>query len=74
VANEWRPNPGHCPDDVAIFHPLTGEHTGNHRVHVRLFNGWTSEASTPWPADRGTVWKIDRPPHPFNIKDYRLSE
>lgn len=74
MANDWRPNPGYRPDDVAIHNPETGEPIGTHRVHVRLFNGWTSEVSGSWPADRGTVWKINQPRHPFNIKDYKLAE
>ncbi len=72
--NDWRPNPGRRPDDVDILHPDTGAIIGTHRVHVRLFNGWTSAGGDAWPADRGTVWTIDRRPHPFNIREYRISE
>ena len=73
----WRPNPGRYPDDCDILHPDIGEHIGFRKVHVRLFNGWTSLSSGPWPAAGGrppTVWRISCPPHPFDIAEYLLSE
>lgn len=72
-----RRNPGRVPDDVDIRHPDTGEIIGTHKVHVRLFNGWTSHASGAWPAAGGrppTRWSIGQPPHPFDIAEYELAE
>ena len=63
-APHWHPNPGRLPAGVR----------SSDWVHVRLRNGWTSLASGPWPAERGTDWRIAEPPHPFDIADYHLSQ
>ena len=61
--DQWHPNPGRLPVDVRP----------TDFVHVRLRNGWTSLNGAPWPAERGTNWRIGNPPHPFDICDYRLA-
>lgn len=66
-------NPGHLPKECVILDE-DGELAGYRPVHVRLFNGWRSQA--PWPAAGSrppTNWKISRPPHPFEIEAYELA-
>lgn len=63
-------NLGKCPDDAK-----------GKRVHVQLFNGYTtttaprSDMEPPgWPADgpRGCSWDLSDPPHPFQIKRWKI--
>lgn len=75
----WLPNPGHLPPECEIF-DADGHLVGHRAVHVRLFNGWDSSLSGygPWPATgaRGgpTNWTIRKgTPHPFDIKEFRVT-
>lgn len=74
-----RDNPGYLPEECILTDPETGEVAGYRHVHVVLFNGWDSKAasSPPWPSNGSragpTVWKISRPPHPFEIKQYEVT-
>ena len=73
----WHPNPGRLPD-ACVIRDEGGEVVGYRHVHVRLFGGFDSKAAghAPWPsADRRppTEWRISRPPHPFEIKEWMLT-
>lgn len=72
------PNPGHVPEECAIRDPQTGEVTGWHKAHVRLFNGWCSKRAghDPWPASGARIptdWRIRKPPHPFDIQEFEIA-
>ncbi|CAB5162785.1 hypothetical protein UFOVP152_51 [uncultured Caudovirales phage] len=45
------------------------------RVRVRLFNGFDSAAHDPphWPADT-LRWSLSSPPHPSDIKFWKVAE
>ena len=65
------------PAECVLFNEQ-GEPAGYRAVHVVLFNGWSSEltGNAPWPAGGGnppTNWRISDPPHPFEIKAWRLA-
>lgn len=66
-------NPGHLPEEC-IIRDDDGEVTGYRQVMVTLFNGRTIG---PWPAAGGrpypTNWKISRPPHRYEIKEYQIA-
>ena len=65
----WKPNPGHLPRS------LRGEDR-IYRIHVRLFGGYCTEKKEPngWAANgrAGCHWLVSDPPHPFEIKEWRL--
>lgn len=72
-----RKNPGHLPLECEILDE-NDEVVGFRPVHVRLFNGWSSAAanSPPWPSAGRyplTVWRISKPPHPFEIEHYEVA-
>lgn len=71
----WHPNPGRCPDECLVLDEL-GEVTGYRRVHVWLFNGSESSIQSPngWASGGrgGCNWSICKPPHPFDIQEWRL--
>jgi hypothetical protein len=71
-----KPNPGHLPADCIILDE-DGNVTGYRYVHCTLFNGIDTREKSPggWPAAGGrppTVWKISKPPHPFQIESYEV--
>lgn len=73
-------NPGHLPPECEIYNE-DGQLIGHRRVHVRLFNGWSSKAAGTgsWPSHGGrpvpTDWTIRRgTPHPFDIESYEVAE
>ncbi len=73
----YQPNPGRLPDECLVLDEQ-GEVVGYRPVHVRLFNGIDSKVrgDAPWSsanARQPTVWKISRPPHPFEIKEWILA-
>lgn len=65
MASEWMENPGRLIDAVK-----------GKRVEVELFNGVKPKES--WPADGRdrtggkTDWRISDPPHPFQIRRFRV--
>lgn len=71
-------NPGHLPEECEIRGD-DGDITGWRSVHVRLFGGYDSRKAghAPWPAGShrapATVWKISRPPHPFQIEEWEIA-
>ncbi len=71
-------NPGHLPEEC-IIRDDDGEVTGYRSVHVVLFGGFDSRkrGDAPWPSAGGrpspTNWKISRPPHPYEIKEYEIA-
>ena len=69
-------NPGRIPPECEI-RDEQGNITGWRKVHVRTFGGWDSRKAghEPWPAGGGrppTKWKVDRPPHSFDIQEYEV--
>lgn len=66
-------NLGSQPPECAI-RDSSGKLTGQHPVHVRLFNGWDSKAAghQPWPAGSAD-WCISAKPHPFQIEFYEVA-
>jgi hypothetical protein len=73
----YLPNPGRIPAECQICDEA-GEVTGWRRVHIRLFGGWDSRKAghDPWPAADGrpaTVWRVSRPPHTFEIKEWEIA-
>lgn len=72
----WKANEGRCPYEAEI-RDEGGGIAGHRAVHVRLFGGWDSKKAghKPWPAAGArppTNWRISRPPHPFEIKEYEV--
>lgn len=70
-------NEGRIPD-ACIIRDEHGEFAGFRSVHVTLFGGFSTKRAghAPWPAGGGrppTNWKIGRPPHPFDIKEYDIA-
>jgi hypothetical protein len=59
-------NEGYCPREA-----------DGQRIHATLFNGIDTRDASPqgWPADgRGACnWRISRPPHPYDIKDWEIA-
>jgi hypothetical protein len=71
-------NPGYLPDDCVEFDAQRQDTGKVFRVRVVTFGGYDTAGREPkgWPASgRGACkWRIDRPPHPFDIEFYeRLS-
>lgn len=60
-----QPNAGKCPSEAH-----------GRRVRVVLFNGHDTARKEPggWAADgkSGCNWRIGKPPHPFEIKEWEL--
>lgn len=72
-------NQGRIPPECEIRDPETGDITGHRAVHVVLFGGYDSKKAghAPWPSAGGrphqTVWRIDRPPHDYQIKEFEVA-
>lgn len=78
----YQPNKGAFPTECEIWADvetdgvLARSLVGFRQVHVRLFGGWDSAKAlaAPWPSKGGrpvdTNWRISRPPHPFEIKEW----
>lgn len=67
-----RPNPGRLPPECVIRDD-DGNVTGYRSVRVVL---WGGIASGPWPSAGGrppTCWKISKPPHPYEIKEWEFA-
>lgn len=71
------PNPGRLPPECEVLDEH-GNVTGYRHVHVTLFNGFSTKkrGDAPWPAGGGrppTIWRISKPPHPADIKEWELA-
>lgn len=72
-----KPNPGRIPPECVVWDEA-GEVTGYRPVHITLHNGFSTRArgDAPWPSAGGrppTVWKLSRPPHPFEIETWEIA-
>lgn len=68
---------GRCPYEREI-RDEQGNIAGFRSVHVVLFGGYDTRkaGAAPWPAGGGrppTNWRISRPPHPFEIKEWTIA-
>jgi hypothetical protein len=67
-------NLGHMPDDCIVLNDVGGI-AAYKKVRVMLFRDEGLKQARdrePWPAGPQTVWKIDEPPHPFQIRRYEV--
>lgn len=73
----YQPNDGHVPE-ACIVRDDQGEIASYRKVHVRTFGGWDSRKAghDAWPAGGGrekTNWRISRPRHAFDIKEWEIA-